>query len=65
MRSLKIAMVGLKGLPAKWGGIEKFVEEVGRRLVERGHQVTVFGSRWYCGEKSQSRHLGMRLKVLP
>lgn len=65
MRSLKIAMVGLKGLPAKWGGIEKFVEEVGRRLVERGHQVTVFGSRWYCGERARSRHLGMRLKVLP
>ncbi len=26
MRSLKIAMVGLKP-PAKWGGIEKFVEK--------------------------------------
>ncbi len=41
-RPLRIAMVGQKGLPATWGGIEHHVEQVGRRLAARGHEVTVY-----------------------
>jgi len=40
--SLRIAMIGQRGIPATYGGIEHHVEEVSRRLVERGHDVTVF-----------------------
>ena len=62
----RIAMIGLKGIPAKWGGMEKYVEEVGKRLVERGHEVTVFGSRWYCGEdKPRQRVSGMKVRSVP
>lgn len=39
---MKIAMIGTRGVPARYGGFETAVEEVGRRLVERGHQVTVY-----------------------
>lgn len=39
---MRIAMVGLRGLPATFGGIEKHVEELGSRLVAQGHEVTVF-----------------------
>ena len=35
-------MIGQKGIPATYGGIEKHVEEIARRLVERGHEVSVF-----------------------
>jgi glycosyltransferase involved in cell wall biosynthesis len=42
-RPLKIAMVGSKGIPARFGGIEKHVEEISVRLAGRGHAVTVFG----------------------
>ncbi len=41
-RSLRIAMVGSKGIPARHGGIERHVEEISRRLVQRGHRVDVF-----------------------
>jgi glycosyltransferase involved in cell wall biosynthesis len=65
MKRLRIAFIGLKGIPAKWGGMEKYVEEVGKRLVKRGHEVTVFGSRWYCGDYEEKYYEGMRLVKVP
>ena len=44
---MRIAMIGQKGLPATYGGIERHVEEIGQRLVKRGHQVTVFCRLYY------------------
>lgn len=62
---LNIAMIGLKGIPAKWGGMEKYVEEVGKRLVQKGHDVTVFGSKWYCSDHQEKSHLGMKVQAVP
>lgn len=59
---LKIAMVGTRGVPAAYGGFETAVEEVGRRLVERGHRVTVYSRR---AEQRVREHLGMRVVHLP
>ena len=39
---MKIAMIGQKGIPATYGGIERHVEEIARRLAAMGHQVDVF-----------------------
>lgn len=60
--SLTIAMIGTRGVPAAYGGFETAVEEVGRRLVERGHTVTVYtrGS-----ESREPEYLGMRVVHLP
>lgn len=41
-RKLRIAFIGQKGIPAKYGGIENFTEEVSLRLARKGHQVTVY-----------------------
>ena len=38
-----IALVGTRGIPARYGGFETAVEEIGRRLVNRGHSITVYG----------------------
>lgn len=35
-------MVGQKGAPATYGGIERHVEEIVKRLVARGHDVSVY-----------------------
>lgn len=35
-------MVGTRGVPARYGGFETAVEEVGQRLVGRGHRVVVY-----------------------
>jgi glycosyltransferase involved in cell wall biosynthesis len=42
MRALRIAMIGQKGIPARYGGVETHVENISVRLVERGHDVRVF-----------------------
>ncbi|MCU1551441.1 MAG: glycosyl transferase [Glaciihabitans sp.] len=60
---LRIAMFGTRGVPAAYSGFETAVEEVGRRLVERGHEVTV-----YCRTKTEEKpkeYLGMKLVHLP
>ena len=39
---MKIAMIGIRGVPARYGGLETCGEEVGARLVERGHEVICY-----------------------
>ena len=39
---MKIAIIGHKRIPSNEGGIEKGVEQHSLRMVERGHQVTVY-----------------------
>ncbi|MGC8792386.1 MAG: DUF1972 domain-containing protein [Bryobacteraceae bacterium] len=58
---MKIAIVGTRGIPARYGGFETFAEELGQRLAARGHAVTV-----YCRRPHSERfYLGMRLRYLP
>ncbi|GDY36226.1 hypothetical protein ACINB_21180 [Acidovorax sp. NB1] len=40
--SLRIAILGARGIPASYGGFETFAEQLATRLVARGHQVTVY-----------------------
>ncbi len=61
---MRIAFIGLKGLPATWTGIEFHVDRLGRGLVERGHEVTAYTRRCYT-EPGLREHGGMRLVVLP
>jgi exopolysaccharide biosynthesis WecB/TagA/CpsF family protein len=39
---MKIAILGLRGLPSTYSGFEAFISELGPRLVQRGHEVTVY-----------------------
>src|SRR5919199_3501439 len=63
---LRVALVGTRGVPARYGGFETAVEEVGRRLADRGHDVVVY-CRTVPGstEPPPGSHLGMRLVHLP
>lgn len=60
-------MIGTRGVPARYGGFETCVEEVGSRLVERGHDVVVYcrSSREKDAVAPPTEHLGMRLVHLP
>lgn len=61
---MNIALIGTRGVPASYGGFETCVEELGCRLVERGHQVTVYcRSNHY--ENQVPSHRGMKLVYLP
>jgi glycosyltransferase involved in cell wall biosynthesis len=61
---MRIAILGTRGVPAAYGGFETFAEELGARLVERGHEVTVYG-RSHMVPAGLREHRGMRLRVLP
>ncbi len=58
---MRFAIVGTRGIPARYGGFETFAEELSTRLATRGHQVTV-----YCRERHPERYYrGVRLQYLP
>jgi glycosyltransferase involved in cell wall biosynthesis len=58
---MRIALLGTRGIPANYGGFETFAEELSVRLVDRGHQVTV-----YCREKySGPKYRGVNVVYLP
>jgi glycosyltransferase involved in cell wall biosynthesis len=58
---MRIALLGTRGIPARYGGFETFAEELSIRLAERGHSVTV-----YCRTKPQTpEYRGVHLRYLP
>jgi glycosyltransferase involved in cell wall biosynthesis len=59
-----IALMGTRGVPAKYGGFETCVEEVGRRLAQKGHHVVVYCRKSYYKTKRQ-KYKGMKLVYLP
>jgi glycosyltransferase involved in cell wall biosynthesis len=61
---VKIAMIGTRGIPASYGGFETCAEELGVRLVERGHDVTVY-CRAHHISYSEPYYRGIRLVKLP
>jgi glycosyltransferase involved in cell wall biosynthesis len=59
---MRIAYIVLKGMPLG-GGIEKYTEEVGSRLVKKGHQITVYTMNHYGAKNGYYK--GMRVKTVP
>ena len=58
---MRFAIVGTRGIPARYGGFETFAEELSTRLAARGHHMTV-----YCRERySEPVYRGVHLKTLP
>jgi glycosyltransferase involved in cell wall biosynthesis len=58
---LRIALLGTRGIPGHYGGFETFAEELSARLVERGHELTVF-----CRQRHVSdEYRGIKLRYLP
>ena len=56
---LRVAFIGGRGVISKYSGIEAYYEEVGKRLVEMGHQVTVYCRTYFTPPLKE--HNGMRL----
>src|SRR3954469_10467160 len=58
---MRIAILGTRGIPARYGGFETFAEELSSRLAARGHQVCV-----YCRERPETpEYRGVTLRYLP
>lgn len=61
---MRIAMIGLKALPPKYGGFETAADEIGRRLVESGHHVTVYNRSGQSSHPGKD-YKGIELVTLP
>ena len=63
---MRIVMTGIRGVPARYSGLETCAEEVGRRLAARGHEVIVYCRRHaYPRPDAGEPYLGMRRVILP
>jgi hypothetical protein len=61
---MRIAFLGTRGAPSRYGGFETFVEELGSRLAAAGHEVTAYGRSAYV-PAGLTRFRGMRIVRLP
>ena len=60
---LRVAFIGGRGVISKYSGIETYYEEVGKRLADMGHDVTVYCRNYFT--PAQPGYNGMRLVRLP
>lgn len=59
---MKIAVVGTRGIPVRYSGVETSVDEISRRLGEKGYEIMV-----YCRKNSDSviaAHLYRNVKLV-
>jgi glycosyltransferase involved in cell wall biosynthesis len=61
---MKIAIAGIRGIPANYGGFETFAEELSSRLVQSGFEVRVY-CRSHCYATRPSEFGGASLVYLP
>lgn len=61
---MKIAMIGQKGIPVHYGGVEKHVHDLVIGLASAGHDVTVYSRRWYT-KGWNARYRGVYVQHLP
>lgn len=58
---MKICMIGHKTVPSRDGGVEIVVEELASRMVEQGHEVTLF-NRKRKNMPSERLYKGIKIK---
>ena len=61
---MRVALLGTRGIPARYGGFETLAEELSARLAARGHRVTVY-TRRHLAVPGLAEHRGALVRVLP
>lgn len=61
---LRVAFIGGRGVVSKYSGIETYYEEVGKRLAQRGHEVTIYCRSYFTPQQTRPYN-SMRLLTLP
>ena len=63
-RALRVALLGGRGVPGRYGGYETLMDELAGRLVARGVDLTIYCRSHYT-ERNRRTYRGARLVVLP
>jgi glycosyltransferase involved in cell wall biosynthesis len=61
---MRISVLGTRGVPANYSGLETAVERIGERLVRRGHEIAVY-CRKHNVTTEDDVYKGMQLVKLP
>jgi len=64
MEKKKISIVGIRGIPARYGGFETLVENLAPFLVREGYKVTVYGRKKFVPKKLKW-YKGVRIVKTP
>ncbi len=48
---MKLAIIGTRGIPPRYGGFETFAWHLSQHLAKRGHKVTVYGRKHTVGDE--------------
>ncbi len=62
--NMRIALIGSRGIPARYSGFEQFYEQLSLRLSELGHDVTVY-NRSHFIKDIRHKYKGIRIVSLP
>ena len=61
---MKIAIIGCRGIPAKYGGFETFAQGLTENLVKNGYDVTV-SCEYEPAESRKEGYKGVKLDYFP
>jgi glycosyltransferase involved in cell wall biosynthesis len=61
---IRVAMLGSRGVPARYGGSETAIEEIGERLARQGERILVYCRR-HNSRTEDREYRGMERIVLP
>jgi glycosyltransferase involved in cell wall biosynthesis len=61
--TVRVAFIGGRGVVSRYSGIEAYYEEIGKRLAEMGHEVTIYCRSYFTPR--MEFYWGMRLIRLP
>lgn len=62
---LRVAILGTRGIPARYGGFETFAEQLAVRLARRGVAVTVYAEGAAGSSPSCADYRGVRVQSIP
>ncbi len=60
----RIAVTGVRGVPATWGGVEHHCENLYSRLAEKGYDITIYARSYYVPQ-GITAYKGLKIKRLP
>jgi glycosyltransferase involved in cell wall biosynthesis len=61
---MKIALLGTRGIPARYSGFETFYEQLSVRLAKRSHKITVYNRSHFIRDVKYS-YFGVKIVSLP
>ncbi|MEM7354310.1 MAG: glycosyltransferase family 4 protein, partial [Acidobacteriota bacterium] len=64
-RKLRIAAIGLRGVPSNYSGLETSAQSLYRDLARRGHEITVYSRKRYVERPEEHYHGIHRLNLPP